>query len=407
MPIVYLKENEGQFELIRNGKPFYMKGGAAEAKYLKNLKQAGANTARIYDTTKLKQTLDLAQELKLAVVVDIPMPRYYTDPQFYENAELFEQLRNKVVEVVKKHNSHPALLYWNLGNELYYPYFYKKTKFHSRFNNLIDLIHELDPNHPVSTTTIGANKLRVISIRMKSPQLDFISFNSFGVLSSFEDHLRPIRPFWNGPLVITEWGINGPWEAEKTSWRAPIEETSTKKAEHIAERYYHYIKPLKKNNSLGSFIFYWGQKNEVTPTWYSLFNGDLKSEAVFQLTKIWTGEETSYPGPKLDYLLMNGKGAAENIIIAPGERTKATVKLPKDSGANYTFFWEVREESWYAFNISKEIAGVNFQQLEEGLFFNAPEKEGPYRLHLLVTNNTGFFASANIPFYVLNPSYEE
>ena len=264
-PAVYIKESRGKFELIRNGEPFFMNGAAAHANYLEALKNAGANTARIYDTTNLKTTLDEAQRLGLAAVVDIPLPKFNNAVEYYENPDLFDQIFQNVSRVVVQHREHPALLYWNLGNELYYPYFYKRTRFFEKFNTLIDLVHELDPNHPVSTTTIGANKLRVLSIELMSPQLDFISFNSFGSLSTFSRRLLPITPIWNGPHVITEWGVNGPWEAQLTSWGAPIEETSTKKAEQIVQRYQDYIAPLKNENSLGSFIFYWGQKNEVTP----------------------------------------------------------------------------------------------------------------------------------------------
>src|SRR5690606_18258098 len=146
---------------IRNGKPFYIKGGAAHPDYLKELKEAGANTARIYDTINLQNTLDQAEALGLAVVADIPMPKLHTDAAFYEDDRIFEELKRRISRVVKEHKDHPALLYWNLGNELYYPYFYKESNLHERFNILIDLIHELDPNHPVSTVTIGANKLQI------------------------------------------------------------------------------------------------------------------------------------------------------------------------------------------------------------------------------------------------------
>ena len=407
MPTVFIKETKGKYELIRNGEPFYIYGGAAEATYLKELKESGGNTARIYDTTNLKKKLDLAEELDLAVVVDIPMPKHNTDSEFYEDPDLFRQLEVKVAEVVRRYKDHPALLYWNLGNELYYPYFFNRTAFFERFNYLIDLIHEIDPNHPVSTTTIGANKLRVLSIELMSPQLDFISFNSFGVLSSFSEKLKPITPFWDGPHVITEWGVNGPWEAETTAWGAPIEETSTKKAEQIYERYFDYIEPLEENNSLGSFVFYWGQKNEVTPTWYSLFEKDLKSEATFRLREIWTGSDKVYPGPGLEYMLINGEGAGKSIMLTPGEEAKAVLHFEKAPDSNYTYSWEIREESWYAFNISKVLSPENINGKGSSITFNAPEVPGPYRLHVIITNDTGYFASANIPFYVLSPKDEE
>lgn len=409
MPIVYTKEINGNFELIRNGKPYYMKGGAAHPFYLEELKEAGANTARIYDTINLKQTLNKAEALDLAAVVDIPLPKFHEDPEFYENPDLFIKLKQRVERVVKQHKDHPALLYWNLGNELYYPYFYKSTDFFSRFNELIDVIHQIDPNHPVSTVTIGANKLRVLSINRKSPDLDFISFNSFGVLSQFEDKLEPIAPIWKGPHVITEWGVNGPWEAQLTEWKVPIEETSTKKAEQIKERYYNYIAPLAENNSLGSFIFYWGKKNEVTPTWYSLFGEDgKKTQAVFELTNIWKNRDATFPGPRLEYILLNGMGANKSVILPPGSKAEIEIVLPENEPQkNLNYRWELRPESWYESHISTIVDSVDFNQDGKTAIFTVPEDEGPYRLFLYITNQTEYVATANFPFYVLNPTNGE
>ena len=404
--MVYVEKDGGNFQLIRNGKPFYIKGGAAHPDYLEELKAAGANTARIYDTINLKEILDRAHALDLAVVADIPMPKLHSDGDFYEDDRKFEALKARVASVVTAHKDHPALLYWNLGNELYYPYFYKNSNLHSRFNILIDLIHEIDPNHPVSTVTIGANKLRILSIHRKSPQLDFISFNSFGVLSQFSKKLKPISPIWKGPHVITEWGVNGPWEAQTTSWKAPIEETSTKKAEHIRQRYYDYMEPLKEENSFGSFIFYWGQKNEVTPTWYSMFTEDkMKTQSVFEMQKIWNNNTTGiFPGPQVEYILLNGKGAAESIILLPGIIAEIEAKIPESKLQNLEYHWEIRKESWYAYNISELIDVGDFQISGTSAQFSTPLEEGPYRAFLYLTNETEYLATANIPFYILNPT---
>lgn len=407
-PTVYIEKGKSGYQLIRNGEAFYIKGGAAHASYLEELKEAGANTARIYDTINLKATLDKAESLGLAAVVDIPLPKFHSDPEFYEDDASFNKIKESIDLVVKKHKDHPALLYWNLGNELYYPYFYKRTDLHSKFNILIDLIHELDPNHPVSTTTIGANKLRVLSIITKSPQLDFISFNSFGTLSTFSKKLKPIAPFWTGPHVITEWGVNGPWEAQLTSWEAPIEETSTKKAEQIRQRHRDYIVPLKEENSLGSFVFYWGKKNEITPTWYSLFGENKeKTQAVFELSKIWSNHNNQYPGPELEYLRLNGKGAPQNLILLPGVEAMAEVILPKSKPQELEYTWEIRHESWNKFHISIPVESIMFNTKANTVKFTTPLQEGPYRLFLYLSNESDYIATANFPFYVLNASNGE
>lgn len=403
-PTVYIDKTDSGYRLMRNGKPYYMYGGAAQANYLEELKDAGANTARIYDTINLSSTLDKAEALGLAVVVDIPMPKYNNALIYYEDDALFRLLKSNVERVVKKHKDHPALLYWNLGNELYYPYFYTRTVFFERFNTLIDIIKETDPNHPVSTVTIGANKLRVLSIKRKSPRLDFISFNSFGTLSKFATKLKPISPIWDGPHVITEWGVNGPWEAELTNWKAPIEETSTKKAEQIKERYNDFIVPLKSNNSLGSFVFYWGQKNEVTPSWYSLFSAEgAKTQTIFELTKIWKKDTKAiYPGPSINYILLNNKGGLDNIVLNAGSLAEASIVLPSTPQKNLDYDWEIRHESWYNFHESVLVEDVSFKINGEKATFNAPVQEGPYRVFLKISNGSDYIATANIPFYVLS-----
>ncbi len=405
---MFIQENESGLQLIRNGKPFHMEGGAAHPGYLKELQEAGANTARIYDTINLTKTLDEAEELGLAVVVDIPMPKFSKDPEFYEDPEKFDRMKEKIERAIRKHKDHPALLYWNLGNELYYPYFYELTNFHSGFNEIIEMVHNIDPNHPVSTVTIGANKLRVLSIHRKSPDMEIISFNSFGTLSTFSGKLKPIAPIWSGPKVISEWGVNGPWEAQLTSWKAPLEETSTKKAEQIRSRYKDFIEPLKSENLIGTFIFYWGRKNEVTPTWYSLFGPDKKkTQAVFELEKIWKNHDSIYSGPELDYLFLNSKGANASILLSSNTQAEAEVILPsgkEDQVLNYK--WEIRKESWDDFDKSEVVENVKMLQGERKTTITTPEEEGPYRLFVYLTDESEYIATANIPFYVLKKQDE-
>ena len=68
--------------------------------------------------------------------------------------------------------------------------------------------------------------------------LDFLAFNFFGGVNSMDMRIGQLAPFWKGPFLASEWGINGPWEArETTSWGAPVEQTSTRKAMIYRERY--------------------------------------------------------------------------------------------------------------------------------------------------------------------------
>lgn len=408
MPVVYVEKEGEEFRLIRNGKPFFIKGGAAHPDYLEELKAAGANTARIYDTINLKETLNKAHNLGLAIVVDIPLPEYKNNPHYFEKDEYFIPMKHGVERIVRQHKDHPALLYWNLGNELFYPYFYKNTKFFTNFNILIALTKEIDPNHPVSTVTIGSNRVRILSIHRKSPNLDFISSNSFGSIGDFSKRIEPLSFFWKGPHVISEWGTNGEWEVGHTLWRAPYEITSTEKAEQIKQRYQDFIEPLERNNSLGSFIFFWGQKDEHTPTWFSLFREDKKkSQAVFELSNIWKNTLLEYEGPQLDYILLDGQGIPGHIVLEPNSIAEAEIFYPNNASANYDIYWELRHESWVDYEESVIVQNIKFQTNGKKTIFTTPKEEGPYRLFLYLTNESEYYASANIPFYVLNPSNGE
>lgn len=161
-------------------------------------------------------------------------------------------------------------------------------------------------------------------------------------------------------------------------------------------------------NSLGSFVFYWGQKNEITPTWYSLFDEKgLKTQPVFELQQEWKETSQVFAGPELNYILLEGKGAQDNILLESASEVNAEVVLPKMNDKNFELLWEIRNESWYESHISTLVNKISAKKGKEQIRFRVPEKEGPYRLFLYVTNNTEYVATANIPFYVLNSRDEE
>lgn len=398
-----MEEVDSGYKLIRNGKPFLIKGAAGDPDFLEELKIAGGNTLRVYDTINLKESLDKALALDIAMVVDIPLPRFDHSPEYFEDDKFYLPMRSKVEEVVRKYKDHPALLYWNIGNEIHYPGFYRRTKFFENFHSLIDLIHEIDGNHPVSTTIAGAHRNRLTSIAIRKPNLDFVSLNIFGEITSLHQRTEFNRFIWKGPYVISEWGNNGPWERTYlTTWGAAVEQNSTVKAWTIKTRYYF---PSQVNNSsLGNFIFFWGKKIEGTPTWFSLFgeNG-LKSQAVFELENIWKKRSTPYMGPTIEDLLLNGKYANESIILTPSTMAGVEILADKNSIENYSYKWEIRHESWFEMMESEMLDNPLITIQENKLKFVTPESEGPYRIFVYITNGTEYFATANIPFYVLNP----
>lgn len=416
---VYIKRTNDGFQLIRNEKSFYIKGAAGNA-YLKDLADTGGNTVRLYDTTNLQSILDEAHKYGLAVIVDIPIPPYKSYNYLDENEN--QILKQKVKELIKKYRNHPALLMWNLGNEVNYPKIHwkdiirenkSKKRFIKNFNELIDIVHYEDASHPVSTSKWNIGIEHYISFRLFSPGIDIISFNVFGDTKSVNDKMKQYYfLFGEFPFFVSEFASDGWWmrEPKYTSWWSPIEQTSEKKAEQINTRY-NLITNSK--NCLGSLLFYWGNKYECTHTWFSMFEEEYKSEILLEMEHLWKGSNERPEFIGLEYMLVDGKGSADNLIFKPEEIKKAELKLKIDGEDSLRITWEIYPDIWFQgwneekYNTNKLNPPVPLKCLinseNNKATFITPEKEGPYRIFAYVYDNYGYFASTNTPFYVLNP----
>lgn len=428
---VYVKDTKDGAVLYRNGTPFFIKGVGGK-NYLAELEKIGGNTIRIYDTTDIRNTLDEALKYNLAVIVDIPLYRFQTAHNPYRHKENVQLLKKSVEDLVKKYKDHPALLFWNLGNELQYPTIIEKNKiaenfsdlkriasqlvnrrsFIKTFNELVDFIHEEDPNHPVSTS-IATHYFwkRVLSIHLFSPDLDLIGYNIFAPPKKINFDLQRLSKIIDlMPCYISEWGIEGPWAQERTLWGAPIEQTSTKKAEQYRSNYQTFIEDYDK--LLGGAVFFWGQKQEVTHTWFNIFDEKgRKSETYYELEHIWKNSKTQSDFPlRIKYMLVNEKGARNNIFFKPNELVNAKIFLENNRDSTLQFNWEIFEEEWNypGGGVPHQRPKQIFDCFEENrndtvISFKTPKIEGPYRIFAYVYDQEGNFVTTNTPFYILNP----
>ena len=406
---VHLQELDSGFTLIRRGKPFFIKGACGK-EFFKELSDAGANTVRVYDTTGLKATLDRAETHDLAVVVDIPFPRYVEPDTLFTNEEFMAEHLVSTKRFVERHKDHPALLYWMLGNEISYPDLPGDDNVTEHFNAFVDMIHEVDKNHPVSTAVGGFNRSCLLSIMTRSGAIDFISINIFGELSTFHERKNTIALLWDGPYVLSEFGINGPWEARETTWGVPIEENSTKKAELFEDRYTKYIRTIDDGRLLGSLFFYWGNKQERTHTWFStIMDNGNRTESAYVFEDIWKNRQRAYEGPMIDRALLNDDYTGKKSVLGPEEKmTAKLLMLPENPEKDFTIQWEILPENWnYAFDAVETrpdaLSGLIGTIKANSVTFTTPRKEGPYRLFVTVADKKRNIATTNIPFYILDP----
>ena len=407
VPVRILSTPSG-FQLTRGGKPFHIRGGAG-LQFYGQLKAAGGNSVRLWSTDYAGPLLDSAQQHGLTVMLGLWFPSERQGFDYHNRIDRIEQLQ-RLRQQVLRYRHHPALLMWNIGNELDQldgdPSIYKAVE------EVAQMIHELDPNHPVTTSMLPYLSM-VDALRRFAPSIDVLSVNTYAGLGDLPNLVRDKG--WNGPYIITEFGSKGYWESPHTPWRAPIEQTSSIKAEFVLRRYKRAV-VSDSTRCLGAYAFYWGNKFEVTPTWFSLFeaNGE-KTALVDALHHVWKGQYPPNRAPNLTGLQLGGM-RTNNLYLRPGTEYRAIATAFDLENDSLTAHWEIRPEA-DSIPIGSDpnlqsIPRVIEHTVMEASGLNAtlrtPLQTGAYRLYLRIYDGQGGVATGNIPFYcTLGPIIDE
>ena len=402
---VEVRQTDGRWQLYVNQQPFYIKGAGLEFGDQEALVAAGGNSFRTWRTENGResgqQVLDRAWKNGLYVTMGLDVSRERHGFDYSNAADVARQLAEIRAQVLK-FKDHPALLMWDIGNELNLDS--KNPRVWDAVNEISLMIHQVDPNHPTTTSLAGISKGLVDQIKRRAPDLDLLCIQSYADIVNLPRRLHDTR--WTGPYAVTEWGATGHWECGKTAWGAPIENDSTVKAENYRRRYEIAIAP-DQTQCLGSYVFLWGQKQERTPTWYGMFLATGEpTETVDVLQYLWTGRWPEVRCPQLKGFLLDGKTAPQNIHLIAGQNYPASVQAEASSKAPLTYSFEIMEES------GAQSTGGDFEATPQrfpGLItpgaageasIQAPSRPGAYRLFAYVLDPRGTAAHANIPFYV-------
>ena len=300
----------GNFELQRNGKPYYIKGAGAKD-HFDLLVRSGANSIRVWSTNN-KAFLDSAYHYGLTVTLGLHVRPERSGMDYNDEYAVkgqIEYLKNEVL----KYKDHPALLVWGIGNEVDLKY--SNFKVWETIEIIAKFIKEVDPNHPTMTVIAGVDPSKAFHIKKHCPSIDILGLNVYGSIENAGINLRKFN--WDKPYIVSEWGVNGPFEAKKTSWEAKIEPPNGVKAEQRMRRYLELIEK-DKERCLGSYCFLWGQKQESTATWHGMFlsNGN-PTEAVDVMQYCWTGEWPKSRAPSIKNISLENIGWRKDHILEP------------------------------------------------------------------------------------------
>ena len=389
----------GNFELQRNGVPYYIKGAGAKD-HFDLLVKSGANSIRIWSTNN-KSLLDSAYQHGLTVTLGLYVRPERSGMDYnneYAVKGQIEQLKNEVM----KYKDHPALLVWGIGNEV--DLRYSNFKVWETIEVLAKFIKEVDPNHPTMTVVAGIDPSKAFYIKKYCPSVDVLGLNVYGSIENAGANLRKFN--WDKPYIVSEWGVNGPFEARRTSWKAKIEPPNGLKADQRLRRYKELIeKDIEL--CLGSYCFLWGQKQESTATWHGMFLSNGKpTEAVDVMQFCWTGEWPQSRAPSIKDISLENIGWRKDHILASSVQATLSIEYLKYNNKKVIVEYVLYPEAFsnkIGGDIQKSPDPIKFdivKQSNNELIFISPKKKGAYRLFAYVKNEKGQSSVANIPFLV-------
>jgi hypothetical protein len=394
---IKMVQKNGNWQLLLDQKPFFIKGVVGDT-YLEKVKAYGGNSVRIGSRT---EELDKAGSLGLKALVNLPAnaERYGFD---YDNQQAVQKQTDKIIGIVRKTKDHPAVLMWAIGNELDYipgtkPF---NPKVWDAVNQAAKAIKAIDPNHPVMTV-IGTSMMeKVADIVKRCPDLDLLGINTYGDIYTLPETLRKYG--WEKPFLISEWGPDGYWEVRKTAWGAPYEQTGREKYDCYEKK---YRKAIETGNCLGSYVFYWFNKQETTHTWFSMFDEKgMETPLPGLMNELWTGKRPGNVAPIVDSLNIDQFVRYQDIRLKAGSDHRTKVVAADADGDKLIYRWEIRPEAVYASYAGQgekepqPISGLIHEE-KASISFTTPKEKGTYRLFVYVFDKERF-STANLPFWV-------
>jgi hypothetical protein len=380
--------------MLRGGEPYFVKGGGGGG-CMEELARRGGNSFRTWETNKLGETLDQAEKLGLTVSAGIwlePECQWFS----YSNPEQCDKQAGRVREVVLQYRDHPALLAWGLGNEVDGDG--TNIAYWKQLDRLARLVKEIDPAHPTFTAIAGVNQKRIEGLLKHTPNLDYLGVNTYAALFGLRRQLEKFG--WDRPWLLTEWGPRGFWESPESGSGAPLEQTSSEKADMMRRAYRQVITP--DGGCLGSYVFVWGWKFEATATWFGVFTHEGETTAVADaLQELWGGGSPANRAPSIEKL----RGVPRSVVAA-GQSFEASAAAADPDGDPLTWRWAVLPEAKKThlphkrLPMPEAVEGAVADAADDRVMVTAPQQPGIYRLHAWVADGKGNAATANMPFEV-------
>ena len=136
---------------------------------LELMTDAGINTIRVYEPIDSKEVLDEIEKSGIRVIISFG----------YNQQGYYDLLSGTYMDYVTKFKDHPAILFWELGNEYnYHPEWFQGTMdlWYETAAMAIKAIHSVDKNHPVAS---AHGEVPTVEVLEQLAELDLWGLNVY------------------------------------------------------------------------------------------------------------------------------------------------------------------------------------------------------------------------------------
>ncbi len=400
--VVKVIKGESGWQLKVDGNPFFIKGvgcnraeGEKGEDYLRMAKDMGANAVRTWGDAP-STYLDKAQGYGLKVNLGIWLnPIRSGTSESYLEAGHCAGLKNLALNYVREMKDHPALLTWNIGNEVFAftESEDERKAFGAFLEDLIQAVHQEDPKHPVVYASSDIKDFP--SLQEMVPSIDIVGLNTYGSLAPAMAWLRDRS--YDKPLVVTEFGPLGPWDVSKDKNQIAYDPSDQFKANNYASLWRQI--EHAKGPCIGGFAFVLGeQRNSDSLTWWNINFGTQKRDAYWTLHKAFTGTEPEHRPPKITLFSVEGSTA---VVAGSRVLLRTTAASPGEAPLAYSYFVTglasdpliVEPPKFYPAEVEESGPGA--------ATIKAPDDPGIYRVYVSASDNYGNTAIADRSIQVI------
>jgi len=251
------------------------------------LHEMGANAIRLFNdrTFDAKLLRDMHARFGIGAFICEPLGAYtvHSDAEWnegtdYTDAQQRQRMIKAVEDMVRAYRDQPWLLGYILGNENNMSADYsgvnatrtqasRQPQAYAEFlNEIAELIHRLDPEHPVGVGNVG---LKLIDAYAKfAPALDFLGINEYPGADGFGCLWQKAKRLFDRPVLITEFGCDayatgkGPDEASQERYHR----------QNWGDIVYNSAGEPGEGNCIGGIVFQWADE------WWKDTRGDPRDK---------------------------------------------------------------------------------------------------------------------------------